>query len=628
MVRKTTTKYLNNKDMLKEIHQSKLSYCSAIDDAYTSFDIIVDSVEEITPENIQAAKENQASRLSSLGYEGGISGWHDTDGTRTNKPKQADFRVDPSNIPVEDLVFRVMTYSHIPEAPGRKRNPKTEADLYNRLNFPPFKHYAFIDNEWREVLRSHWEGGIGNGNFCMDQGKLTPELARMMMKLVERYAMRGNWRGYCVDEETEALTQRGWLNIDNITTDDKIMSYENGEMKWSTIKSIFKDDFDGLMHKITTKTGIDMLVTPGHKLVTERGLIRAEYLLENDRIVLMGSEVAGPDEKEHTDAFVELTGWILTEGNYEYDHTGIKNIRIYQNPGKYADRIRKCLDTLGYEYSENASKKTNLCFTIFKKYSKVFHKTVPIKNLSMEFILSLTSDQRHLLIETMIDGDGWRRGHLKSYCQKDREHIDLFQALCVLTGQRSNFKLNDIISFGKPTTCHTMHIFSPRKNYTRGECLDFHGGKNNGRNHIGKGKVTHPNFPTSHYKGKVWCPETEYGCFMARRNGSVYLTGNTYNDEMQSAALLQLSEVGLKFNEARSSNPFAYYTATITNSFTRVLNLEKRNQHIRDDILQDGGYMPSFSRQLDDEAAQQQARDEDNMEKGQQELRDRGYNII
>ena len=53
--------------------------------------------------------------------------------------------------------------------------------------------------------------------------------------------------------------------------------------------------------------------------------------------------------------------------------------------------------------------------------------------------------------------------------------------------------------------------------------------------------------------------------------------GYTYNDEMQSTALLQLSEVGLKFNEARSQNPFAYYTATITNSFTRVLNLEKRN---------------------------------------------------
>lgn len=105
--------------------------------------------------------------------------------------------------------------------------------------------------------------------------------------------------------------------------------------------------------------------------------------------------------------------------------------------------------------------------------------------------------------------------------------------------------------------------------------------------------------------------------------------GYTYVDEMRGNALVQLSQVGLQFNEARSQNPFAYYTATITNSFTRVLNLEKRNQNIRDDILQDSGYMPSFSRQLDDEAAQQKARAEDEeAERQKEELTKAGYNII
>ena len=40
-----------------------------------------------------------------------------------------------------------------------------------------------------------------------------------------------------------------------------------------------------------------------------------------------------------------------------------------------------------------------------------------------------------------------------------------------------------------------------------------------------------------------------------------------------------------------------YYTAAVTNSFTRVLNIEKKNQNIRDDILQDNGLNPSFTRQ-------------------------------
>jgi hypothetical protein len=73
--------------------------------------------------------------------------------------------------------------------------------------------------------------------------------------------------------------------------------------------------------------------------------------------------------------------------------------------------------------------------------------------------------------------------------------------------------------------------------------------------------------------------------------------GYTYNDEMRNSAILQLTYVGLRFNEAKSANPFAYYTAAITNSFCRVLNSEKRNQNIRDDILEMNGLNPSWSRQ-------------------------------
>jgi len=72
--------------------------------------------------------------------------------------------------------------------------------------------------------------------------------------------------------------------------------------------------------------------------------------------------------------------------------------------------------------------------------------------------------------------------------------------------------------------------------------------------------------------------------------------GYTYNDEMRSQALLQLSQIGLQFDESKSSNPFAYYTAVITNSFTRVLNIEKRNQNIRDDILEMNNLSPSYTR--------------------------------
>lgn len=74
--------------------------------------------------------------------------------------------------------------------------------------------------------------------------------------------------------------------------------------------------------------------------------------------------------------------------------------------------------------------------------------------------------------------------------------------------------------------------------------------------------------------------------------------GYTYNDEMRGAALVQLSQIGLQFDESKSNNPFGYFTSTLTNSFTRILNIEKKNQAIRDDILEANGLTPSFTRQM------------------------------
>ena len=76
----------------------------------------------------------------------------------------------------------------------------------------------------------------------------------------------------------------------------------------------------------------------------------------------------------------------------------------------------------------------------------------------------------------------------------------------------------------------------------------------------------------------------------------------TYLDEMKASALLQLSQVGLLFDEGRSQNPnpFAFYTTVVTNVFKRILNIEKKNRDIRDDLIEMAGHNPSHSRQSED----------------------------
>lgn len=199
--------YLNNKDLLKEIHRSKMSYCYVADKKYYDFDIILDSIDDINQATLLEGKNLKANKEQTRLYTEAMA-VHDADDYR-NKPRQKDFAIDLDTISDDDVVFRVMTYEHIPDEPGRKKNPKTESEEKAKLNFPPFKHYAYKDGELLEVVRSHWKGNLETGEFSLTHGSITPTLAKMFIKLVERYSHRANWRSYTYIDEMKgnALVQ-------------------------------------------------------------------------------------------------------------------------------------------------------------------------------------------------------------------------------------------------------------------------------------------------------------------------------------------------------------------------------------------------------------------------------------
>ena len=109
-----------------------------------------------------------------------------------------------------------MTFDHIPEEKGRKKNPKTIADTKVKLNFPPYQHYKFNDEgELVCVGKSHWVGGMENGHFSKSDGQATDKLANMWIKLCERYATRGNVRGYTYNDEMkgQAILQLAQIGL-------------------------------------------------------------------------------------------------------------------------------------------------------------------------------------------------------------------------------------------------------------------------------------------------------------------------------------------------------------------------------------------------------------------------------
>jgi hypothetical protein len=213
----TKVNYLNNKDLLEEIHKSKNTFCSFTQPEYHRYDLILPSVDKINIRTIAEAKRAQAKRQSQEAYSSRkMAG---------EKVKQADCEVDYKKIQKGDVVFRIMTFDHIPLNNTRKKNPKTLADHRDKVNFPPFQHWKFDENDILVCVgKSHWKGDLEKGKFNKDHGQITNTLARMYIKLCERYATRGNVRGYTYNDEMRGqailqLTQIG-LQFDESKSDN------------------------------------------------------------------------------------------------------------------------------------------------------------------------------------------------------------------------------------------------------------------------------------------------------------------------------------------------------------------------------------------------------------------------
>jgi len=233
---KKPVNYLNNKDILKEIHESKNTYCYYTKQEYHNYDFIVDMPHEsleksfeyaFKPETIQQARENRAARTD----------------IENGSPKGT---TDPLSIAVTDLVFRVMTWDHIPlsqKQPRKTAKKKSAKDIFEfeddsdeifadledektkdeiddmvhvKVNFPPFQHYKIDEkNSFYCVGKSHWQGGLKRGSFSKDHGNITNKLARMYIMMCEKYAMKYNWRGYTYNDEmrNSAILQLTYVGL-------------------------------------------------------------------------------------------------------------------------------------------------------------------------------------------------------------------------------------------------------------------------------------------------------------------------------------------------------------------------------------------------------------------------------
>jgi len=322
---------------------------------------------------------------------------------------------------------------------------------------------------------------------------------------------------FCVSDDTEILTQRGWLTCYEVTEDDFTLGYnkDTGKMRWQKIDSVNIFPYFGEMKHISARS-LDILMTPDHRCVIKRKYHRRlpdqEYVQEitidtaknlrtHDEIVVAGDYVA-PKEKVIPDDIVRLVGWVVTEG-WIVKSAGKGAMFVGQTNKRGQEQIEELRENLGIdgyhitkEWHPNGNgEHRNYYFPAHIRDE--FLKHAPEKCLTIEFLRKLTKEQLEMLYDILILADGCDSGSSEVLIQNPGKTADAMQALGVMLGRQFNFcKHDDALAI----TCTTK-----------------------------KSRQLKRNKPQSvPYGGNVWCPTTKDTTWVARRNGKVFITGNTF----------------------------------------------------------------------------------------------------
>ena len=343
----------------------------------------------------------------------------------------------------------------------------------------------------------------------------------------------------CVDDQTEALTRRGWVLGSELQAGDEVLTlnHETGISEWKPVQAMNRyrvEDHD--MLRLEGK-GHSSLTTMNHRWPVidantgERKFVLSEELNTSHRIPTAAP--TDPQQAVYSDAFVELVGWFWTEGSYT-EGTPDRSTEAYtdslgrhypnghpgrsgkwgqaciaqsssKNPERVA-RIRAALETefgqsWGYESMQTGEWGSDIVrFNLSKHVYEVLAEAggkVP----TFEFVQSLTQAQLELFIDVSCQGDGWhyRQGRLDIW-QREREALEAYALALTLSGRMVTWT-----------------------EYAGGYVVSDWRGKSTVR------PIKANMHSVETYTGEVWCPTVENGTWLARREGSVWFTGNSMN---------------------------------------------------------------------------------------------------
>lgn len=401
------------------------------------------------------------------------------------------------------------------------------------------REVVFTEHPFLVPFGRHWLRGVVDLGEVRVSGKGKPLFRIVDYKTNSQAPTRAALNldiQFCADLETEILTTRGWCRATDLVAGESVMTLNplSSQAEWQPLTDIHifpegqRDlvSFESRRH--SSLTTVDHRWYVEHMITTKgatrrESRIRTSSELTNSDRVLCSAPVANlPTEEKWSSDFVELVAWFWTEGHWLGGFDSGYGIGIGQseavNP-QHTSRIRQCLTRLYGEPSislrrghatvwpaqwrEKIDPDCNRFYlnkTIGDELRLVADRD---KAVSAAFLTALTQQQLELYIQVSMWGD---RSSSYQINQSNKRRLDSFQMACSLAGIHSTLRRDDVSS-GR---------------YAGRECWSLT---------LRTDRYVVPTSSGSKvllsHSGPVWCPSTPNQTWLARRNGSVYFTGNT-----------------------------------------------------------------------------------------------------
>lgn len=320
----------------------------------------------------------------------------------------------------------------------------------------------------------------------------------------------------CMSEDTEILTPEGWAGYDDLKPGDTIRTFniKRGKIENQKVQRLFKRHYKGIMYNLKNRIQ-DQLISPEHRVVRKK-FNTDRYALEPIEDVLKLKSpfiipIAGENtEKEAkiSDEQLKLMTWIISEGTIERPtkYRCCYRVSIYQSREKnrkhYQEIIRLLKHfKLNFSISESASLGSKVArIRLNAESSRKIHGWFGTKE-NVHFFPAILKDlsqrQSKLLLEVYLKADGFEGCKIST---TDPEILDSLQQIAVNAGYGSTV-LTRKPTIGKKEI-FVLRLIKHKESY------------------IAKVKKVN-------YDGIIWCPNTKNETVIARRNGKVFITGNT-----------------------------------------------------------------------------------------------------